>query len=110
RGAIGFRDGDTFGDTCTYTVQPQPQGNLPNLAIRQIERSGARDRTRTGTVLSNRRILSPLRLPIPPPRHQRGIKKILETRVFLDSNTYSIFRRSVSTQTVKEGARQICWS
>ena len=29
---------------------------------------GAEDRNRTGTVVSNRRILSPLRLPVPPPR------------------------------------------
>ncbi len=31
--------------------------------------NGAEDRNRTGTVISNRRILSPLRLPVPPPRH-----------------------------------------
>lgn len=31
--------------------------------------NGAEDRNRTGTVVSNRRILSPLRLPVPPPRH-----------------------------------------
>ena len=30
--------------------------------------SGAEDRNRTGTVVSNRGILSPLRLPVPPPR------------------------------------------
>ena len=29
---------------------------------------GAEDRNRTGTVISHRRILSPLRLPVPPPR------------------------------------------
>ena len=29
---------------------------------------GAEDRDRTGTVITNRRILSPVRLPIPPPR------------------------------------------
>ena len=32
---------------------------------------GAEDRNRTGTVVSYRRILSPLRLPVPPPRHLR---------------------------------------
>ena len=31
----------------------------------------AEDRDRTGTVITNRRILSPVRLPIPPPRHYR---------------------------------------
>ena len=30
---------------------------------------GAEGRTRTGTVVTYRRILSPVRLPIPPPRH-----------------------------------------
>ena len=29
----------------------------------------AEDRDRTGTVITNRRILSPVRLPVPPPRH-----------------------------------------
>ena len=32
---------------------------------------GAEDRNRTGTVVTYRRILSPVRLPVPPPR--RGI-------------------------------------
>ena len=31
--------------------------------------AGAGDRNRTGTILSNRRILSPVRLPVPPLRH-----------------------------------------
>jgi hypothetical protein len=31
--------------------------------------TGAEDRNRTGTILSNRRILSPVRLPVPPLRH-----------------------------------------
>ena len=31
----------------------------------------AEDRDRTGTVITNRGILSPVRLPIPPPRHYR---------------------------------------
>ena len=35
----------------------------------EVGLSGAEDRNRTGTVISNRRILSPLRLPVPPPRH-----------------------------------------
>ena len=32
---------------------------------------GAEDRDRTGTVITYRGILSPVRLPIPPPRHKR---------------------------------------
>jgi hypothetical protein len=32
---------------------------------------GAGDRNRTGTGVSIRRILSPLRLPVPPPRHDK---------------------------------------
>ena len=38
---------------------------------------GAEDRDRTGTVITDRRILSPVRLPIPPPRHiiKNGIGK-----------------------------------
>ncbi len=30
--------------------------------------NGAEDRNRTGTVVTYRRILSPVRLPVPPPR------------------------------------------
>ncbi len=32
---------------------------------------GAEDRNRTGTVITYRRILSPVRLPVPPPRHHK---------------------------------------
>ena len=34
---------------------------------------GAEDRNRTGTVVSNRGILSPVRLPVPPPRQEYQI-------------------------------------
>jgi hypothetical protein len=34
-----------------------------------IKITGAEDRNRTGTVVTYRRILSPVRLPVPPPRH-----------------------------------------
>ncbi len=37
--------------------------------LTEVSLNGAEDRNRTGTVISNRRILSPLRLPVPPPRH-----------------------------------------
>jgi hypothetical protein len=47
----------------------------PNLLIRsqmlypiELRAHNAEGRTRTGTVVTYRRILSPVRLPIPPPR------------------------------------------
>ena len=47
-------------------IPPRPR----NMKMRGIDTiGGAEDRNRTGTVVSNRRILSPLRLPVPPPRH-----------------------------------------
>ena len=48
-------------------IPPRPH----NMKMRGIDTiGGAEDRNRTGTVISNRRILSPLRLPVPPPRQQ----------------------------------------
>ena len=48
-------------------IPPRPR----NIKMRGIDTiGGAEDRNRTGTVVSNRRILSPLRLPVPPPRQQ----------------------------------------
>ena len=44
--------------------------SIPDIALTAMYCwIGAGDRNRTGTVISNRRILSPLRLPVPPPRH-----------------------------------------
>ena len=34
--------------------------------------NNAEDRNRTGTVITHRRILSPVRLPVPPPRHMKS--------------------------------------
>ncbi len=39
-----------------------------SLNIVCIGLNGAEDRNRTGTVVTYRRILSPVRLPVPPPR------------------------------------------
>ena len=63
-------------------VRPE-RSRTPNLLIRSqtlypIELrahinnliDGAEDRNRTGTVVTYRRILSPVRLPVPPPRHK----------------------------------------
>ena len=36
--------------------------------MKLINKNGAEDRNRTGTVVTYRRILSPVRLPVPPPR------------------------------------------
>ena len=41
---------------------------------------GAEDRNRTGTVISHRRILSPVRLPVPPPRQNNGAEDGIRTR------------------------------
>ena len=63
------------------TYAPE-RSRTPNLLIRSqtlypIElrahyhldyENGAEDRNRTGTVVTYRRILSPVRLPVPPPR------------------------------------------
>ena len=48
-------------------IPPRPR----NMKMRDIDTiGGAEDRNRTGTVVSNRGILSPVRLPVPPPRQQ----------------------------------------
>ncbi len=44
---------------------------------------GAEDRNRTGTVFNHRRILSPVRLPVPPPR-------LMALRVGLEPTTYRL--------------------
>ena len=40
----------------------------------------AEDRNRTGTVITHRRILSPVRLPVPPPRHNSKAENGFRTR------------------------------
>ena len=45
----------------------------------------AEDRNRTGTIVSNRRILSPVRLPVPPPR-----PIFLALRVGLEPTAYRL--------------------
>ena len=47
---------------------------LRALNMKFYKTVGAEDRNRTGTVVTYRRILSPVRLPVPPPR--RGIGQI----------------------------------
>ena len=62
---------------------------LPTAPPRDIIIIGAEDRNRTGTVFNYRRILSPVRLPVPPlrhsifleatPRFELGIKELQST-------------------------------
>jgi hypothetical protein len=40
----------------------------------------AENRNRTGTVVTYRRILSPVRLPVPPPRQKSGAEDGIRTR------------------------------
>ena len=55
--------------TATST-RPSKARNADDQSVWQtIERIGAEGRTRTGTTLAGRGILSPLRLPVPPPPH-----------------------------------------
>ena len=54
---------------------------LPDCSIPR--HTGAEDRNRTGTVFNHRRILSPVRLPVPPPR-------LVALRVGLEPTTYRL--------------------
>ena len=51
----------------TYNLLIRSQTLYP-IALWVLHKKSAEDRDRTGTVITNRRILSPVRLPIPPPR------------------------------------------
>ena len=55
-----------------------------------IKKNGAEDRTWTGTVVTYRRILSPVRLPIPPPRHNLKLLDFIqsETSASTSSDTW----------------------
>ena len=53
-------------------------------------RSTAGDRDRTGTVDKDRRILSPVRLPVPPLRHRLKIPGL--NRLISSDKKYSITR------------------
>ena len=51
--------------------------------VRVVGVIGAENRNRTDTVFNHRRILSPVRLPVPPPRH-------LAPRVGLEPTAYRL--------------------
>ena len=49
--------------------EPDELPTAPPRVIILLKKYGAEDRNRTGTVFNHRRILSPVRLPVPPLRH-----------------------------------------
>jgi hypothetical protein len=54
---------------------------------------GAEDRNRTGTVVTYRRILSPVRLPVPPPR-----QNLLERKTGFEPATPTLARWCSTTE------------
>jgi hypothetical protein len=96
-GKTGFEPATPWSQTkCSTKLSYFPiygapeRSRTPNLLIRSqtlypIELrahfvSGAEDRNRTGTVVTYRRILSPVRLPVPPPRHLLRAEDGIRTR------------------------------
>ena len=67
-----------------YSVDP-----LNMSPSKHTPRVGAGDRGRTGTIGKDRRILSPVRLPIPPFR-RTNIRKKLAPRVGLEPTAYRL--------------------
>ena len=49
--------------------EPDELPTAPPRDVKYYLFFGAEDRNRTGTVFNHRRILSPVRLPVPPLRH-----------------------------------------
>ena len=60
--------------------------------IKLFDIIGAGDRGRTGTIGKDRRILSPVRLPIPPLRHfpEASFRKKMAPRVGLEPTAYRL--------------------
>ena len=63
----------------THSLLIRSQTLYP-VELRAHNLDGAEDRNRTGTVISHRRILSPVRLPVPPPRRNNGAEDGIRTR------------------------------
>ena len=86
-------------------MSPTSYHTAPSRAILLLEycidvfHNGAEDRNRTGTVFEDRRILSPVRLPVPPPR------RLMAPRVGLEPTTY---RLTAGCSTI-ELPRNIIW-
>ena len=64
----------------THNLLIRSQTLYPVELRAQCKKDGAEDRNRTGTVISHRRILSPVRLPVPPPRQNNGAEDGIRTR------------------------------
>ena len=75
------------------------RSRTPNLLIRsqtlypiELRAHNAENRNRTGTVVTYRRILSPVRLPIPPPR------QVLERKTGFEPATPTLARWCSTTE------------
>jgi hypothetical protein len=64
----------------THNLLIRSQTLYPIELRAHIKFNGAEDRNRTGTVVTYRRILSPVRLPVPPPRQINGAEDGIRTR------------------------------
>src|SRR5262245_53154359 len=60
----------TFGSVVRRSIQSSYGRIILNVILLSQKNTGAEDRNRTGTVVTYRRILSPVRLPVPPPRQK----------------------------------------
>ena len=85
----------------TYDLRVMSPTSYQTALSRAI---GAEDRNRTDTVFYHRRILSPVRLPVPPPRH-------LAPRVGLEPTAYRLTAECSTIElpriitTLKSGVR-----
>ncbi len=107
-GKTGFEPATPWSQTkCSTKLSYFPyygapeRSRTPNLLIRsqtlypielRAHISGAEDRNRTGTVVTYRRILSPVRLPVPPPRH------LLERKTGFEPATPTLARWCSTTE------------
>ena len=64
-------------------MSPTSYQTAPSRVNYRVVVYGAENRNRTDTVFNHRRILSPVRLPVPPPRH-------LAPRVGLEPTAYRL--------------------
>src|SRR5699024_1388929 len=71
--------------------------------------NGAEDRNRTGTVFTHRRILSPVRLPVPPPRQHQIPNFSLERKTGFEPATPSLARRYSTTELLPQSIKLLSW-
>ena len=68
-----------------------------------IDVNGAEDRNRTGTVVTYRRILSPVRLPVPPPRLRVGnVENHMERKTRFELATSTLARWRSTTELLPQ--------